>query len=123
MTVELLSYILEGSVSEHDSIEGQCSGDGLLLNKLYEGETCRLSLVSGHSHKLYVSHLLEELQQLLCSGGLRTERSAQLKDDESAATECKAPIPPALLAFSTVAVISLYSLELDFILQSSNDIL
>lgn len=61
---------LQGSVSEHYSIEGQGSSDGLLLDKLYEGESCRLSLISSHSHKLYVSHLLEELQQLICSGGL-----------------------------------------------------
>lgn len=61
---------LQGPVAKHDSIEGQGSGDGVLLNKLYEGETCRLSLVSSHAHKLYVSHLLEELQQLLCGGGL-----------------------------------------------------
>lgn len=61
---------LQGSVSEHDSVEGQSSGDGLLLDELHEGETCRLSLVSGHSHKLHISHLLEELQQLLSGGGL-----------------------------------------------------
>lgn len=67
-------YILQGSVSKHDSIEGQGSGDRVLLNKLYKGETCRLSLVSSHPHKLYISHLLEELQQLLCSGGLWKER-------------------------------------------------
>lgn len=61
---------LQGPVAKHDSVEGQGSGDGVLLDKLYEGETRRLSLVSGHPHKLYVSHLLEELQQLLCGGGL-----------------------------------------------------
>lgn len=72
-----LKYILKGSVSEHDSIEGQGSDDGVLLNKLYEGKTCRLSLISSHSHKLYISHLLEELQQLICSGGLWRERLIQ----------------------------------------------
>lgn len=61
---------LQGSVSEHDSIKGQGSGDGLLLNKLYKGEACWLGLISGHSHKLNISHLLEELQQLVCSGSL-----------------------------------------------------
>lgn len=65
-----LKSVLQGSVSEHDSVEGQGSGDGLLLNKLYEGETRWLSLIASHPHKLYVPHLLEELQQLLCCGGL-----------------------------------------------------
>lgn len=67
-------YILQGPVSEHDSVEGQSSGDRVLLDKLHEGETRWLSLVSSHPHKLHISHLLEELQQLLCGGGLRKER-------------------------------------------------
>ncbi len=67
-------YTLEGSVSEHDSIEGQSSGDGLLLDELYEGKTRRLRFISSHPHKLHVSHLFEELEQLLCSGGLWKER-------------------------------------------------
>lgn len=67
---EKTNDILQGSVSEHDSVEGQGSGDGVLLNELHEGEACRLGLVSSHSHKLHIPHLLEELQQLVCSGGL-----------------------------------------------------
>lgn len=63
---------LQGSVSEHDPVEGQRSGDRLLLRKLHEGEACRLGLVSGHSHKLYAPHLPEELEQLVCRGGLWT---------------------------------------------------
>lgn len=74
-----LKAILQGSVSEHDSVKSQGSGDGFLLDKLYEGEARRLSLVSSHTHKLYISHLLEELQQLLCSGGLWTERRTELQ--------------------------------------------
>lgn len=63
---------LQGSVSEHDPVEGQRPGDRVLLRKLHEGEARRLGLVSGHSHKLYASHLPEELEQLVCRGGLRT---------------------------------------------------
>lgn len=62
--------VLQRSVSEHDSIEGQSSSDRILLDKLYESEARWLSLVSGHPHKLYIPHLPEELQQLVCSGGL-----------------------------------------------------
>lgn len=74
-----LKGILQGSVSKHDSIKGQGSGDGFLLDKLYEGEARWLSLVSSHPHKFYISHLLEELQQLLCSGGLWTQRRTELQ--------------------------------------------
>ena len=66
-------YTLQRSVSEHDSVEGQRSGDRLLLDKLHEGEARRLRLVSGHPHELHVSDLLEELQQLVCGGRLREE--------------------------------------------------
>lgn len=83
-------HILQGSVSKHDTIEGQSSGDGLLLDELYEGEARRLSLVSSHSHKLNISHLLEELQQLLCSGGLCKERLPTFNDNMFVTTESKA---------------------------------
>lgn len=63
----------EGSVSKHDSVEGERSGHGVLLHELHEGEPRGLRLVSGHPHKLHVSHLPEKLQQLLCSGGLRVQ--------------------------------------------------
>lgn len=63
---------LQGSVSEHDSVEGQRPGDGVLLRKLHEGEPRRLSLISGHPHELHAPHLPEELEQLLRSGGLET---------------------------------------------------
>lgn len=66
---------LQGSVSKHDSVEGQRSGDRVLLRKLHEGEARRLSLVSGHSDELHAPHLPEELQQLVCSGGLQTGRN------------------------------------------------
>lgn len=66
--------LLQRSVSKHDPVEGQGPGHRILLNELHKGETRWLSLVSCHAHKLHISHLLEELQQLICSGGLRTER-------------------------------------------------
>lgn len=103
-------YILQGSVSEHDSIESQSSGDGLLLHKLYEGETCRLRLISSHSHKLYISHLLEKLQQLVCSGGLWRDRRADLNDSyRTWSFDSLAPLSQLQLV---QAVISLYSLDL-----------
>lgn len=81
--------LLQGSVPEHDSVEGQGSADGLLLHELHEGEACRLSLVSGHSHKLDLAHLLEELQQLVCSGGLQRGGGIHTRlNDKCAATEC-----------------------------------
>lgn len=64
---------LQGPVSKHDSVEGQRPGDGVLLGKLHEGEARRLGLVSGHSDELHAPHLPEELEQLLCGGGLQTE--------------------------------------------------
>lgn len=62
--------VLQRSVPEHDPVEGQRSGDRILLHELHEGEARRLRLVAGHAHELDVAHLLEELQQLLGSGGL-----------------------------------------------------
>lgn len=66
-------HVLQRSVPKHDPVEGQGPGDGILLHELHEGEAGRLRLVAGHAHKLDVTHLLEELQQLLGSGGLQRE--------------------------------------------------
>lgn len=63
---------LQGPVSKHDSVEGQRPGNGVLLGKLHEGEARRLCLVSGHSDELHTPHLPEEVEQLLCGGGLQT---------------------------------------------------
>lgn len=71
--------ILQGSVSKHDSVEGESSGNRVLLNKLYEGEARWLGLVSSHSHKLDIPHLPEEVHQLLCCGGLRRGELKNLK--------------------------------------------
>ena len=63
-------HILERSVSEHDAVERESSGHRVLVQKLHKGKARGLRLVSRHAHKLHVSHLLEELQELVSCGGL-----------------------------------------------------
>lgn len=75
--------LLQRSVSKHDSVQGQGSGNWLLLNKFYESKAGRLGLVSGHSDKLDVSHLLEELHQLLCSRGLMKKKKCFKKNSKA----------------------------------------
>lgn len=63
-------HVLQRPVAEHDPVEGERSGDGILLHELHKGKACRLGFVACHANKLDIAHLLEELQQLLGSGGL-----------------------------------------------------